>query len=294
MIRTKPYSPYLISGVPLGIHEEIEPSRCFPIQQGETEFDPPLLTVHHTNWSSAEDDPDTVKQLIEKEVASGWVEVFPGSLEEAQQHFKHGLAIGRLGLALSDTRPARLVLDSTVCWVNPQCKIPERAQLPTARDVLRAYPLRQSTHEISGVSFDVRSAHKQVAVQPHYRGYLCFQFQGTIYYYKNCPFGAVISAHFWSRLGGFFQRLFHRMRFLPHAAFLYVDDLLFFQETKIIGLSAAVIAILCILTGLPISWKKCELGATIVWIGWSFHLRAGYITIPEHKRFKLMDLLRKF
>ena len=84
------------------------------------------------------------------------------------------------------------------------------------------------------------------------------------------------------------------MRFLPHAAFLYVDDLLFFQETKIIGFSAAVIAILCILTGLPISWKKCELGATIVWIGWSFHLRAGYITIPEHKRFKLMDLLRKF
>ena len=131
-------------------------------------------------------------------------EVFPGTLEEAQQHFQHGLAIGRLGLALSDTRPARLVLDSTVCGVNPQCKIPERAQLPTARDVLRAYPLRQTTHEISGVSFDVRSAHKQVAVHPHYRGYLCFLFQGTIYYYKNCPFGAVISAHFWSRLGGFF------------------------------------------------------------------------------------------
>jgi hypothetical protein len=83
------------------------------------------------------------------------------------------------------------------------------------------------------------------------------------------------------------------MTFLPHAAFLYVDDLLFFQETQVIGLSAAVIAILCILTGLPISWKKCELGSTIVWIGWSFHLRAGYISIPEHKRAKLLELLRK-
>ena len=97
---------------------------------------------------------------------------------------------------------------------------------------------------------------------------LCFQFNGKIYYYKNCPFGAVVSAHFWARLGGVFQRLFHRICYLPHAAFIYVDDMLFFQESQIIGLSAAVIAILCVLTGLPISWKKCELGATIIWIGW--------------------------
>ena len=30
----------------------------------------------------------------------------------------------------------------------------------------------------------------------------CFQFQGLLYYYKVCPFGAVVSAHFWPRLGG--------------------------------------------------------------------------------------------
>ena len=66
-----------------------------------------------------------------------------------------------------------------------------------------------------------------------------------------------------------------------------------FQETQVIGLSAAVIAIICILTGRPISWKKCEPGSTIVWIGWSFHLRAGYITVPKHKRAKLLELLRK-
>ena len=285
--------PYLIEGVPLGIHENITPSGCFPLQAQEAEFDPPLLTVHHTNWSSAEDDPTTVQELIDKEVAAGWVEIFPGSLEEAQQFFEHGLAIGKLGLALSDSRPPRLVLDSTVCGVNPQCRIPERSTLPTARDVLRAYPIRQSRKELAGVSFDVRSAHKQVAVHPRYRGYLCFQFNGKIYYYKNCPFGAVVSAHFWARLGGFFQRLFHRICYLPHAAFIYVDDMLFFQEAQIIGLSAAVIALLCILTGLPISWKKCELGATIIWIGWSFNFRSGYVTLPENKRRKLLELLDK-
>lgn len=50
-----------------------------------------------------------------------------------------------------------------------------------------------------------------MAVHPRYRGHLCFQFRGQLYYYKVCPFGAVVSAHFWSRLGGAFQRLFHRM-----------------------------------------------------------------------------------
>ena len=191
------------------------------------------------------------------------------------------------------------MLDSTVCGVNPQSKIPEKSFLPTAKDVIRAYPLRNSNGQLSGVSFDVKSAHKQMAVHPKYRGLLCFQFRGRIYYYKVCPFGAVVSAHFWSRLGGAFQRLFHRICYLPHASFLYVDDLLMFQETQIIGLSAAVIAILCMLTRLPVSWKKCEIGYTIVWIGWEFHIRAGFIvqtqqTLGSHSEIALfITLLQK-
>ena len=55
-----------------------------------------------------------------------------------------------------------------------------------------------------------------------------------------------------------------------------------------------MIAILCLLTGLPISWKKCELGSCIVWIGWSFHIRSGFVfLLPESKRQKLLDLLTK-
>ena len=285
--------PYLISGVPLGIDEEIQPSKCFPLCPTDSQFDPLLLSVHHTNWQSAEDDPETVQELIQKEVDSGWVVPFDGTLEDAQCAFPDGLAIGKLGLAISDSRPPRLVLDSTVCGVNPQSRIPEKASLPTAKDVVRAYPLRNSNRQLSGVSFDVKSAHKQMAVHPKYRGLLCFRFQGRIYYYKVCPFGAVVSAHFWSRLGGAFQRLFHRFCYLPHASFLYVDDLLMFQETQIIGLSAAVIAILCLLTRLPISWKKCEIGHTIVWIGWEFHISAGFIVLPMIKRNKLLDLIHK-
>eukprot|EP00435_Cladocopium_sp_Y103_P059010 s698_g21.t1 len=266
--------PYLITGVPLGIHDAIEPSKCFPLNSTDSPFDHPMTSVHHVNWQSAEDDPATVQELIDKEVASGWVSVFSGSLEEAQEQFPDGFAMGKLGLALSETRPPRLVLDSSICGVNQQSQIPEKSTLPTARDVVRSYPLRGTRHQLSGVSFDVKSAHKQVAINPRYRGYFFFQFNGVLYYYRNCPFGATISAHFWSRLGGAYQRLFHRLCFLPHASFLYVDDLLWLQETSVIGLSAAVIAIICLLTGLPISWKS-------------------FVAIPTAKREKLLSLLQK-
>ena len=166
--------PYLLEGVPIGSGVAIEPSNCFPLQPVPEDYQPPLLSVHHTTWASAEEAPDIVQTLIDKEVDAGWVQKFPGTLEEAQRHFQHGLAVGKLGLALSDTRPPRLVLDSTVCGVNPQCVMPERTTLPTIKDVIRAYPLRGPPCDLGGVSFDVRSAHKQVAVHPKYHGHLCF------------------------------------------------------------------------------------------------------------------------
>ena len=58
--------------------------------------DPPLLSVHHTHRQSAEDEPSIVQELIDKEVAEGWVTPFPGTLDEAQTHFQHGLAIDKL------------------------------------------------------------------------------------------------------------------------------------------------------------------------------------------------------
>ena len=215
--------PYLISGVPIGSDTPIVPSQCFPLQPTPDDYQPPLLTVHHTNWASAEDEPEIVQDLIDKEIAAGWVQCFDGTIDEAREFFPHGLAVGKLGLALSDTRPPRLVLDSTVCGVNPQCVMPERTTLPTIKDVVRSYPLRGRPCDLAGVSFDVRSAHKQVAVNKKYHGHLCFQHRSKLYYYTVCPFGAVFSAHFWARLGGVFLRLFHRFCWLAHSGFLYVD-----------------------------------------------------------------------
>ena len=251
------------------------------------------FSIHHCNWQSAENDPETVQELIDKEVQEGWVEVFDGSLEDAQLRWPTGVAIGKLGLALSDSRPPRLVMDSSICGVNSRCHIPERSTLPTARDVLGSYPLRNSNDRLDGFSLDIKSAHKRIAVAERYRGLLGFQFRNTLYFYKVCPFGATFSAHFWSRLGGFLLRLWHRLVWLPHAGFLYVDDFYMFQCKQLLSVSATLICALCLICKIPVSWKKCEIGPTIRWICWILNVRIGIIMIPTDKRQKLAQLLKK-
>ena len=54
-----------------------------------------------------------------------------------------------------------------------------------------------------------------------------------------------------------------------------------------------MICILVQLVNLPISWKKCELGVSITWIGWKFHFRCGYVELPENKLQKIRTLLQK-
>ena len=170
--------PYLMCGVPTGFDDAISPSNCFPLNSSSPTDDVPMLRVHFSNWSSAEEHPDDVMPLIEEEVKQGWVMPFEGTLEDAQVRWPAGVAIGKLGLALSDHRPPRLVVDSSVCGVNGRCTLPEKSTLPTARDILRSYPLRNHNNPLLGFTLDIKSAHKRIAVQPSRRGLLGFQFQG--------------------------------------------------------------------------------------------------------------------
>ena len=185
------------------------------------------------------------------------------------------------------------MVDYSVSGVNQRCLTPEHATLPTARDVQRSFPLRGSSDELMGFSLDVKSAHKRVAVHPDHRGLLGFQHQGQLYFYSVCPFGAIFSAHFWSRVGGFFLLTFHLLSWLAHASFLYVDDFLMYQNSQMMPVSACMICIFVQLVNLPISWCKCELDSSIVWIGWNFNFRCGYVELPHSKLQKIQSLLQK-
>ena len=284
--------PFLIRGVTTGIEDDVPPSTCFP-SASDIIADPVPLSIHMTNWQSAEQDLDTTRELVAKEVEKGWVYRYHGDLAQAQQEFGDKLAIGRLGLATSDSRPPRLVVDSSICGLNSQCSLPERTTLPSALDVFRTYPLRQVTEPMVGFSLDVKAAHKLVVLHESERGLVGFSLDGALYFYKVCPFGATFSAYHWTRLGSFILRWFHHILWWQHAGFLYVDDFFFLFPQPVAILMASLLCVASQVIRLPISWGKCEFGSRVKWIGWKFYIHAGYISLPEDKIDRLTEAIRE-
>ena len=274
--------PALQHGVSTGLDGDIAPSSCFPVASSTLE-DPSPLSIHMTNRQSAENDLATTRQLVQQEIEKGWVYKYPGTLAEAQAEFGEKLAVGRLGLALSDSRPPRLVVDSAICGLNSQITIPERTTLPSALDVLRVYPLRNLDDSLLGFSLDVKSAHKLVVLRKTEQGLVGFSLDGAIYFYKVCPFGASFSAYHWTRLGSFILRWFHHLLWLQHAGLLYVDDFLFIFPKSVAVVLATLLCIASQVIRLPISWRKCEFGSKVKWIGWQFFVSSGYLALPEDK-----------
>ena len=282
----------LIRGVSTGFQHDIVPSRCFPINDHPSDSNEPL-SVHMQNWQSAEDDPELTRELVQEEISKGWVYEFHGDISQAQLAFPVGVAVGKLGVATAEGRPPRLVVDNSICGLNSRCHMPERSTLPTAKDVIRSYPLRNTSKDVLGFSLDIKSAHKRIVVIDSEQGLIGFTMDGRLFFYRVCPFGAAFSAAWWSRLGGFILRCFHKLVWLAHVALLYCDDFFIYQDHQVLPCSAALLCIFCQLTKIPISWKKCELSGSLKWIGWNFHIKSGFLSIPDEKIQKVSASLRE-
>ena len=102
--------PSLIAGVSAGFHNDISPSHVFG-KNDRPKLPETPLSVHLANWQSAEVEPDITRRLAQEELDQGWVFEFQGTLEEAKDAYPN-IAIGKLGVAFTDTRPPRLVVDS--------------------------------------------------------------------------------------------------------------------------------------------------------------------------------------
>ncbi|CAL1133725.1 unnamed protein product [Cladocopium goreaui] len=148
--------PALIEGVSTGFQDNIAPSNVFAAKPPTEEPARPDLSVHWTNWQTAESQPELTEELVQEEIAKGWLICFPGNLEDAKREYPLGVAVGKLSIATSDTRPPRLVVDFTVSGTNHNCDIPEHQQLPSAKDVVRSFPLRGHNEELGAMGLDVR------------------------------------------------------------------------------------------------------------------------------------------
>ena len=117
--------PSLLAGVCTGFGPAIPPSGTFPPKAAEPLPDTPL-SVHLSNWQSAEQNLPLTRELVAKELSKGFIFKYPGTVEQAQQEFPMGVSVGKLGIATSDSRPSRLVVDSSICRLNSRCVIPEK------------------------------------------------------------------------------------------------------------------------------------------------------------------------
>jgi len=92
-------------------------------------------------------------------------------------------------------------------------------------------------------------------------------------------------------LGSFILRCLHLLLWWSHAGFLYVDDFFFIFPKKVAWIMACLCCILAQVLNIPISWRKIEFGPRVQWIGWQFHVTAGYISLPSNKIDKLSDYI---
>ena len=89
-------------------------------------------------WKSSEDYPELTAELLQTEIDQGWIFEFEGDEAEASQQYPCGVGLGMLGIAFSDSRPPRLVLDSSICNANQNCWIPERQCYPSRYAIVRS------------------------------------------------------------------------------------------------------------------------------------------------------------
>ena len=291
MMKTITFSNRLSKGFPLDSAMIFHHPTALPRNRRMTIWVANHLAFIWTIGVSSSDRPELADELVQSEVNQGWVEPFNGSIEDAQTRWPTGVAIGRLGIAISDSRDPRLVVDSSICGTNSSCSVREHQALPTSKDVLRTFPLRDNDEEVGGLSLDIKAAHKRVVIRESERGLLGFSHAGRLYFYRAAPFGAIFSAHWWGRLGGFLVRLWHLLIYIKHAPWLYVDDFLFSQNWQVLPLSSAFICIFFQLMKIPISWKKSVIAKELQWIGWRFNFSAGLVSLDPNKRKKLINLI---
>ena len=185
----------------------------------------------------------------------------------------------------AEGRKPRLVVDNTVCGTNDACTINESYSLPMLSSVRHSFPMREFTGTASAFSIDIEAAHKTVRVREQDRGLLGLRTElpgqpAKCYFYKVCPFGAVFSALWFARVGAFLVRVLHMLIWIRHMLGMYVDDLIGSTDEQAVHMVATVTLAFCDIFGFPISWRKVQIGHSIDWIGWSFHFRAGAVSVP--------------
>ncbi len=133
----------LKEGVGTGVWEAIPSSGAYLEEDRAKKLckktDAPSPVCCAQNWGSAVRNPQKVRGLLMDEVSKGFVEKWPGTLEEARARWgADKVAVGKLALIEEDGKEDRLVGDSSAAGMSQCAVFPERMRHPRPCDVEEA------------------------------------------------------------------------------------------------------------------------------------------------------------
>lgn len=202
--------------------------------------------------------------------------------------------MGKLAVISAPGKADRLVGDTTVSGVNPAAQLGEKVQYASVSDIARGLALvAQQEEPWKAIVIDIKSAHKQVKVREEDGGLAFFQFQGKLYRYKRCHFGASYAAYWWGRLSSAVHRVLRHLLYEKHLGFCFVDDSCLMTPARRSALCALLALALFAALGLPLSWAKVRLASLVKYLGFWLNLRRCSMTIPRDKRTKALECLRQ-
>ena len=286
-------SETLRQGVPTGI---LSPAPASGIWHAidEPEAIPEDLLVRREPWTSAAKEQEKALALLEKDVSDGFAFELLGGEAEAVQRFGKNFAAGKLAVVIAEGKPDRLVGDGSISNANGKSRICEKISLPGLFEVQEFVSRQSYSSAWAAFSLDVKGAHKRILVHPTEHGFSCFCVGGRWFCYRSCYFGCSWAAYWWARAAAFYVRLQHRLLWTAHFLALYVDDL----NALFPAATAPLQALLCIMfasaLGIPLSWHKLQLGSTLQWVGWMFHMDKKVVCLPASKQETLLCLLKPF
>jgi len=106
---------------------------------------------------------------------------------------------------------------------------------------------------------------------------------------QSSPFRGYIQRISLDSHGQLHFEVIHCLLWWSHAGFIYVDDFFFLFPKSVAWIMACICCIFAQVLNIPISWRKTEFGPRVQWIGWQFHITAGYISLPTNKIDKVFD-----
>lgn len=285
----------LEEGVPTGVLGDIQECKAYQREDRSKKLDVPVgdgFQLCDRNWRSAESEPEKVRELLEAEIAQGWMEKWHGGLEAASARWGDLVAVGKLAVVEENGKDPRLVGDSTAAGVSPVARFPNRMKHPRLRDLRRGLRrCRRRGGKWVAVTLDVKAAHKRMLVRESDAGLSFFRVGEELFRYMVCHFGASWSAFWWGRVSGLLVRLLHRILGSDHVALSYVDDtVIFVREDKGYQV-AALAAVFFELLGAPLSYHKLAVGKIVEYIG--FWVDAGRFSlgVSDAKSEKLRGFL---